>query len=231
MSAREPTSGLSTRLEGIVIRGGNAGDGLGGGVLVDRVVAQLIDCVVTENRAASGGGVSATLSDLLIEGCLIEGNIASGAGGGIRSEGSSLLLIDTRVVANRSGDHGGGVEASNTLIDLVRSEISMNDAMISGGGLRLDAASFVLAEDHRLCGNTPDDLDIAGEVAEPPRPGPLAGDLDGDGVVGSGDLALLLAAWGVCEGCGADLDGDGEVGGGDLTLLMSAWMAGVGGGS
>jgi len=50
-------------------------------------------------------------------------------------------------------------------------------------------------------------------------------------VVGSGDLALLLAAWGECEGCGADLDGDGEVGGSDLAVLLASWMTGVGGGA
>ena len=37
-------------------------------------------------------------------------------------------------------------------------------------------------------------------------------DLDGDGVVGSGDLGILLASWGPCPGCAADLDGDGVVG-------------------
>ena len=46
-------------------------------------------------------------------------------------------------------------------------------------------------------------------------------DLDGSGMVGSGDLAILLAAWG---GTGAsDLDGSGTVGSGDLAVLLAAW--------
>ena len=45
-------------------------------------------------------------------------------------------------------------------------------------------------------------------------------DLDGDGLVGVGDLLTLLAAWGGPE---ADLDGDGITGVGDLLTVLSAW--------
>jgi len=46
-------------------------------------------------------------------------------------------------------------------------------------------------------------------------------DLNGDGTVGSADLALLLGSWG---GSGAsDLDGSGMVGSADLALLLGSW--------
>lgn len=51
-------------------------------------------------------------------------------------------------------------------------------------------------------------------------------DLDGDGIVGGADLAILLSAWGDCgncAGCVADLTGDCTVGGADLSVLLSAW--------
>jgi len=52
-------------------------------------------------------------------------------------------------------------------------------------------------------------------------------DLDGDGMIGSGDLAILLGAWGPCPAepaaCPADLDGDGSVGSGDLAIVLGAW--------
>ncbi len=51
------------------------------------------------------------------------------------------------------------------------------------------------------------------------------GDLDGDGVVGSSDLVILLAAWGPCPelfGCRADLDGDGTVDFEDLLIVLDA---------
>lgn len=101
-----------------------------------------------------------------------------------------------------------------------------------GGGLHLDAGSLLLEDQALLCGNMPEEAAFEGDLPpEPPQPCPIGGDLDGDGVVGSGDLALLLAAWGECEGCGADLDGDGEVGGSDLAVLLASWMTGVGGGA
>jgi len=46
-------------------------------------------------------------------------------------------------------------------------------------------------------------------------------DLNGDGAVNGGDLALLLNNWG---GSGAgDIDGNGTVDGGDLARLLSSW--------
>jgi len=53
--------------------------------------------------------------------------------------------------------------------------------------------------------------------------GACPADLDGDGSVASGDLGIVLAAWG---GSGAaDLDGDGEVASGDLGVVLAAWGA------
>jgi len=47
-----------------------------------------------------------------------------------------------------------------------------------------------------------------------------AADLNLDGVVDSGDLAVLLAAWGSEA---PDLDGDGVAGSSDLAILLAAW--------
>jgi hypothetical protein len=48
------------------------------------------------------------------------------------------------------------------------------------------------------------------------------GDLDGDGQIGSPDLAILLSAWGTA-GSPADLDGSGAVSSTDLAILLAAW--------
>ncbi len=58
---------------------------------------------------------------------------------------------------------------------------------------------------------------------EAPVPSPCPADLDGDGFVGAGDLAILLAAWGNPATGGADLDGNGFVGVEDLAILLAAW--------
>ncbi|MBT8484206.1 MAG: VCBS repeat-containing protein, partial [Phycisphaerae bacterium] len=63
----------------------------------------------------------------------------------------------------------------------------------------------------------------AGVVIIEGRSGPIAGDIDGDGVVGFLDLLAVLAAWGPCPGCPQDLDGDGVVGFTDLLVVLAAW--------
>lgn len=52
---------------------------------------------------------------------------------------------------------------------------------------------------------------------------PCDADLNGDGVVGPFDLAVLLGAWGPNEGDPADLDEDGVVGPMDLAILLGSW--------
>ena len=53
---------------------------------------------------------------------------------------------------------------------------------------------------------------------------PCPEDLDESGDVGFGDLLILLAAWGPCEGdCPEDLDDDNDVDFDDLLILLSAW--------
>ncbi len=51
-------------------------------------------------------------------------------------------------------------------------------------------------------------------------------DLNGNGCVGSEDLAILLAAWGPNPGNTADLSGDNTVNSGDLAILLAAWGTG-----
>ncbi len=67
--------------------------------------------------------------------------------------------------------------------------------------------------------STPVDMDTVEIVFGGSNPA----DLDDDGFVGPGDLAILLSQWGPCRGCPADLDGDGMVGASDLAALLAAW--------
>jgi hypothetical protein len=55
---------------------------------------------------------------------------------------------------------------------------------------------------------------------------PCPADLDGNGSIGAGDLAIVLASWsigGSCGSCLGDLDGDGVVNAGDLAAVLAAW--------
>jgi hypothetical protein len=49
-------------------------------------------------------------------------------------------------------------------------------------------------------------------------------DIDGNGLVDGGDIALLLTAWGSSgKGLSADIDANGFVNGGDMGVLLSSW--------
>lgn len=51
-------------------------------------------------------------------------------------------------------------------------------------------------------------------------------DLNDDGVVGAGDLSILLGFWGSCEGaCLGDVDRSGAVDAGDLAEVLGGWGA------
>lgn len=55
---------------------------------------------------------------------------------------------------------------------------------------------------------------------------PALADLDASGIVGGGDLAMLLGHWGplgTTSDRKADLDNDGVVGGSDIAILLGAW--------
>ena len=58
-------------------------------------------------------------------------------------------------------------------------------------------------------------------------PEPLAGDLDGDGFVGSSDLDIIRSNWGTAVTAGSLLDGDpsgdGQVGSADLDIVRGNW--------
>lgn len=64
---------------------------------------------------------------------------------------------------------------------------------------------------------------IADFILPSPDDLPCPTDLTGDGEVGAGDLAVLLASWGECTDCPADFNADGLVGPGDLAQLLASW--------
>jgi len=84
-----------------------------------------------------------------------------------------------------------------------------------------------------VCSNSPAIVDMgpyesAGTALEPARLGDTVTSETllppADGIVDGADLAVLLGAWGPCDGCcPADLDLDGTVDGWDLALLIASW--------
>ena len=44
-----------------------------------------------------------------------------------------------------------------------------------------------------------------------------------DSKMRTGFIAILLGVWGPCTGCPEDLNGDGIVGGADIAILLASW--------
>jgi hypothetical protein len=118
------------------------------------------------------------------------------------------------------------VDPSWTMADLVGLPYeSLLDAYDgSGGGVGVDigatglpAIRFVRVSGPGSIGFSPE-IDAFADVAAAPS----SADLDDDGDVGAGDLAILLGAWGSAD-ARADLDANGVVEAGDLAILLAAW--------
>lgn len=117
------------------------------------------------------------------------------------------------------------------------SSVSQDIALIRGGGPG-DSKAYVFAGIQGVdCNDNgePDACDIFDGTSEDEngngipdecdRPG-IPGDINGDGVVNSVDLLILLANWGPCKNCDdcpADLDGNCTVGASDLLILLANW--------
>ncbi len=71
--------------------------------------------------------------------------------------------------------------------------------------------------------SAPAPIDVV-EISITPHGG--VGDFNNDNFVDAADLALLLSVWGVQTTSPADLDGNGVIGPGDLAILLANWYSG-----
>ncbi|MFK7961830.1 MAG: right-handed parallel beta-helix repeat-containing protein [Phycisphaerales bacterium] len=203
----------------------------------------------------ASGGIEIVGGDpVLILGSTIANNSASAfplgdpkpsAGAGIFSFNGTNATISGVIVV---GHELPGV--SGTLGSVTDSVL---DAPYAGAGNIVATPTFIGPDDYRLAAGSPGldmgsaaafmDAGIGTDIGGLPRfvdavsggpglPGAGAherqgcgGDVDGDGLIGIGDVLSVLAAWGPCDGCPADLDGDGDgdVGLLDLLSVLAGW--------
>jgi hypothetical protein len=116
--------GPQTKLEGFTIQHGE-GKGEGRGILIKSAVAQITNCVITDNHAVnlSGGGAFQSSSEATWTDCAFIGNSAR-QGGGIESAGPSKSLVaatfirctfeaNKAIVSGLGNSNGGGAYVSN----------------------------------------------------------------------------------------------------------------------
>ena len=128
--------------------------------------------------------------------------------------GQSASIVQSAVVQGASWPVTAGVGST---ITNQSATVRVTIPAGSVGPAGATATLRIIAAEENLAGAVPSTIvvTIHANGGQPVTP-----DLDGDGIVGGGDLAILLASWGSSQ---ADLDGDGIVGGSDLTLMLAAW--------
>lgn len=129
------------------------------------VVANIQNCIMKENSAGRGGGISAGGGTILvINDCEILDNFASIGGGGIHrssgDQGSLVICNNCVVTGNESSGQGGGILVSNVPIFLDNCVISDNQADDGGGLFIHETEGFII--DCEINSNQLVDSGIAG---------------------------------------------------------------------
>ncbi len=131
-------------LDGFKIINGNAGVAEGGGILCELMSGPTIqNCVITLNKATTGGGISCSGSSPKILNCIIEANSSLASGGGIGCDlASAPVITNCTIGKNTSAIDGGGISIDNGSTVLVSNcQINLNSAGTGGGGISISLNS------------------------------------------------------------------------------------------
>lgn len=109
-------------LDGLIIRDGNAGDGVGGGVYIDQEspgTFLITNCAILNNTAAGGGGISTFFGRFYLIDSTVAGNTATreNHAGGVDIFRSSVLIINSTISGNNATsvtDGAGGIRLTGS---------------------------------------------------------------------------------------------------------------------
>ncbi len=212
-----------------------AGDLGGGGMLIQASNPLIERCRFMNNNGGSGGkggGIAMYASSPVILECRFESNQAlPGYGGGLYIGGGSPLIERTLIRGN-TATYGGGIRSEFSALTVRSSRISGNGGIFMNGiWTNCSQPPHPTVIDSWICGNAGSQITenpfgdcfgpVTGSIIANACPPCMPTDLDGSGVVGFDDLAILLADWNA--GGASDLDLDGTVGFSDLVILLAAW--------
>jgi CSLREA domain-containing protein len=139
----------------VVLAGGDAGTGEGGGLFNAGSITVLFNTVIRGNKATTGGGIfNSDNVFLLLEGVTVEHNRSvGGSGGGIINNG--LLMVTASTIRNNMtestggrGTGGGGILNQGGAMTIEGSSVignsSQGGAGLGGGGIRNDQGTLTI---------------------------------------------------------------------------------------
>jgi CSLREA domain-containing protein len=155
-------SGAQVTIEDIAIINGNAGGGLGGGILVNNNSQLTLNrCLVANNQAHAGGGLRSIGAGAVVEitECTFQGNQTPNEGGGaINNDLNSTMTITRSSIVGNSGRYAGGIANYNGAVMTVRNSTvsgnSCTDAQSGGGVENYDGGATLTIENSTITGNS-----------------------------------------------------------------------------
>lgn len=158
-SGRKPGKQIS--LEGFTItNGGNAPDGLGGGIVISGASPLITRNIITGNCADDlGGGIHALYNaHPIIMDNIIVANEAGYGGGGIALENGCLASVKNNLIVNNRALSavGGGVFINHSSPEILNNTIVDNHAAGAGGGVYLVHEGQTILINNIIVGNQSD---------------------------------------------------------------------------
>lgn len=205
--------------------------------------ALVTECRFENNRCSFhnwsyGAGITSFYSSITVVDCVFVGNDAVSFGGAVHNLGSDgNVYQDCTFLSNSSGEGGGAMTNFSSTPTIVGCTFQGNSTGGSGhsifspdGGIDLTSCLFT-----ECCQIAPPlsyvdpkasnvfNHDQSNGTGLPHQSCPACRlDIDCDGAVGGGDLALILSEWG-SSNIECDLTADGIVNGTDLAQLLGSW--------
>lgn len=150
--------GVTVRIEAMTIRHGRpANEKEHGGGIDNYGNLTLRNCIISNNSARGGGGVSSRIGSLTVISCTISDNIARGdgprgeecgGGGGLKCSSGNLLVMNSTFSGNQAGIKaeglGGGIRTGcSCTSEIANSTISGNHAARHGGGIAAGGNAWI----------------------------------------------------------------------------------------
>lgn len=215
----------------------------GAGLYVKYSSALIIDCRFTNNRCSFhnwsyGAGITSFYSSITVVDCMFIDNEAVSFGGAVHNLGSNgNVYQNCNFVSNSSGDGGGAMTNFSSTPTIVSCVFQGNTTGGTGhsifspdGGIELTSCIFT-----ECCQVAPAlsyiDPKASNRFGYDQQTGTglmhqacpeCRLDIDCNGGVGGGDLALILSTWG-SSNVECDITADGVVDGADLAVLLGSW--------